>query len=69
MQILQLGKKSGGEDTMMDTLTTLLYGENEMDVWDEKRYVKEEQKIRDLFLNDTEFMEFIAKVRTLKGLW
>jgi len=45
----------------------LMYGGNEMDVWDEKQYVKEEQKIRDLFLNDPEFMEFIARVRTLKA--
>jgi len=52
---------------MRDTITTLLYGGNEMDVWDEKQFIKEEQKIRDLFLNDPEFMVFIAKVRTLKA--
>jgi len=67
MQILQLGKNRGGEDSMRDTITMLMYGGNEMDVWDEKQYVKEEQKIRDLFLNDPEFMEFIARVRTLKA--
>jgi hypothetical protein len=62
-----LGKNYGGEDTMRDTITTLLYCENEMDVWDENRYVKEEQKIRDLFLKDAEFMKFVARVRTLKA--
>jgi hypothetical protein len=67
MQILQMGNNSGGEDTMRDTIEALLYGENEMNAWDEKRYVKEEQKIRDLFLNDPEFMEFIARVRTLRA--
>jgi hypothetical protein len=61
-----MGKNYGGEDTMRDSISTLLYGRNEMDVWEEERYVKEEQKIRDLFLNDPEFMEFIARVRTLK---
>jgi hypothetical protein len=67
MQILQMGKNCGGEAIMRDTITTLLYGGHEMDEWDENRYVKEEQKIRDLFLNDPEFMEFIASVRTLKA--
>ncbi len=67
MQILQMGNNSGGEDTMRDTIEALLYGGNEMNVWDEKRYVKEEQKLRDMFLNDPEFMEFIARVRTLKA--
>jgi hypothetical protein len=67
MQILQLGKNCGDEDTMRDTIEMLLNGGHEMYVWDEKRYVKEEQKIRDLFLNDPEFMEFIARVRTLKA--
>jgi len=67
MQILQLGKNCGGEDIMKDTITELLYGGNEMDVWNEKRFVKEEQKIRDLFLNDPEFMKFIGRVRTLKA--
>jgi hypothetical protein len=62
-----MGKNCGGEDTMRDTIEALLYGGNEMDIWDEKRYVKEEHKIRDLFLNDPEFMEFIAMVRTLKA--
>jgi hypothetical protein len=60
MQILQLGKNCGGEDIMRDTITELLYGGNEMDVWNEKRFVKAEQKIRDLFLNDPEFMKFIG---------
>jgi hypothetical protein len=64
-----LGKKSGGEDTMMDTFTRLLHGENEMDVWDEKLYANEEQEIRNLFLNDPEFMELIARVRTIKAMW
>jgi hypothetical protein len=67
MQILQLGKTCGGEDTMRDAIDALLYDGNEMDIWDEKRYVKEEEKIRDLFLNDPEFMKFIARVRTLKA--
>jgi hypothetical protein len=67
MQILQLGKKCGGEDTMRDTIEAVSYGGYEMDVWDEKRYIKEEQKIRDLFMNDPEFMEFVARVRTLKA--
>jgi hypothetical protein len=52
---------------MRDTIEMLLYGENEIDIWDEKRYVKEEQKIRELFLNDPGFMEFIARVRMLKA--
>jgi hypothetical protein len=67
MQILHLGKKYGEEDTMMETLTTLLSGGNETDVWNETRYVNEEQKIRDLFLNDPEFMKYIARMRTLKA--
>lgn len=53
---------------MRDYIDALLNGRNELDdIWDEKRYVKEEQKIRDLFLNDPEFMEFIDRVRTLKA--
>jgi hypothetical protein len=52
---------------MIDTIMALFYGGKEMDIWDEKRYAKEEQKIRDLFLNDPEFMEFITRVRTLKA--
>jgi hypothetical protein len=67
MQILQMGKKYGEEDTMMETLTTLLHGGNETDIWNEPRYVNEEQKIRDLFLNDPEFMEYIARMRTLRA--
>ena len=67
MQILQLGKNCGGEDTMRDAIEALLYGENEMNVWDEKRYIKEEQKIRDMFLNNPEFMEYISRVRMLKA--
>ena len=67
MQILQLGKTCGGEDTMRDAIEALLCGGNEMDIWDEKRYVKEEQKIREMFLNDPEFMKFITRVRTLKA--
>jgi hypothetical protein len=67
MQILQLGKNCGGEDTMRDTIESLLFGGDEMDIWDEKRYVKEEQKIRDLFLNDPEFMKYVARVRTLRA--
>ena len=67
MQILQLGKTCGGDDTMRDAIEALLCGGNEMDIWDEKRYVKEEQKIRDLFLNDPDFMKFIARVRTFKA--
>ncbi|MFY9799680.1 MAG: hypothetical protein WAK10_00345 [Methanoregula sp.] len=66
MQILQMGKTCGGEGTMRDIMEALLAGGNEMDLWDEKRYVKEEQKIRNLFLNDPEFMKFIARVRMLK---
>jgi len=54
---------------MMDTFTRLLHGENEMDVWDEKLYANEEQEIRNLFLNDPEFMELIARVRTIKAMW
>jgi len=53
---------------MRDTIDALLYGGNDVEMWDEKRFVKEEQKIRDLFLNDPEFMEFIARVRTLKAV-
>jgi hypothetical protein len=67
MQILQLGKNGEGEDYMRETIEALLYGENEVNVWDEKQYIKEEQKIRDLFLNDPEFMAYIARVRTLKA--
>jgi hypothetical protein len=67
MQILHVGKNYGGEDTMRETIEALLYGRNETDVWDEKRYINEEQKIRDVFLNDPEFMEFIARMRTLKA--
>ena len=67
MQILHLGKKYGEEDTMMETLTTLLSVGNETDVWNETRYVNEEQKIRELFLNDPVFMEYIARMRTLKA--
>jgi hypothetical protein len=67
MQILQLGKKCGGEDHMMENLTTLLHGGENMDDWNENRYINEEQKIRDLFLNDPEFMKYIARVRTLKA--
>ena len=52
---------------MRDTIEALLGGGNEMDIWDENRYVKEEEKIRDLFLNDPEFMKFIARVRTFKA--
>ena len=52
---------------MRDTIMTLLDGGNEMDIWDEKRYVKEEQKIRDLFMNNPEFREYITRVRTLKA--
>jgi len=52
---------------MRDTIEAPPCGGNEMDIWDEKRYVKEEEKIRDLFLNDPEFMKFIARVRTLKA--
>jgi len=63
-----LGKNPWGEDTMRDTIDALLYGGNDVEMWDEKRFVKEEQKIRDLFLNDPEFMEFIARVRTLKAV-
>jgi hypothetical protein len=62
-----MGKNGGGEDIMRDTIEALLCGGNEMDIWDEKRYVKEEEKIRDLFLNDPEFMKFIARVRTFKA--
>jgi hypothetical protein len=62
-----MGKNCGGEDTMRDTIEALLCVGNEMDIWDEKRYVKEEQKIRELFLNDPDFMKFIARVRTLKA--
>jgi hypothetical protein len=67
MQILQLGKNCRGEGTMRDIIEMLLYSGQEMYVWDEKRYIKEEQKIRDLFLNDPEFMDFIARVRMLKA--
>ena len=52
---------------MREAIEALLCGGNEMDIWDEKRYVKEEQKIRDMFLNDPEFMKFITRVRTLKA--
>lgn len=52
---------------MREIIEALLYGGNEMNIWDEKRYVKEEQKIRDMFLNDPEFMEYIARMRTLKS--
>ena len=65
MQILQMGKTCGGEDTMRDAIEAILYGGNEMDIPDVKWYVKEEQKIRDMFLNDPEFMEFITRVRAL----
>jgi hypothetical protein len=61
-----MGKTCGGEGTMRDFMEALLDGGNEMDIWDEKRYVQEEQKIRNLFLNDPEFMEYIARVRMLK---
>jgi hypothetical protein len=63
-----LGKNPGGEDTMRDTIDALLNGGDDVEIWDEKRFVKEEQRIRDLFLNDPEFMEFIARVRTLKAV-
>jgi hypothetical protein len=63
-----LGKNPGDEDTMRDTIDALLYGGNDVEIWDEQRFVKEEQRIRDLFLNDPEFMEFIARVRTLKAV-
>ena len=62
-----MGNTCGGEGTMRDDIEALLYGGNEMNIWDEKRYVKEEQKIRDMFLNDPEFMEYIARMRTLKS--
>jgi hypothetical protein len=62
-----MGHNRGGEGTMRDIIEALLYGGNEMNVWDEKRYVKEEQKIRDMFLNDPEFLKFITRVRTLKA--
>jgi hypothetical protein len=68
MQILQLGKTCGGEDTMRDVIEAILYGGNEMDIWNEKRYIKEEQKIRDMFLSNPEFMEYITRVRALKGM-
>ena len=67
MQILQLGKNNEGEDYMRETFEALLYGGNEVNAWDDKQFIKEEQKIRDLFLNDPEFMEYIARVRTLKA--
>jgi hypothetical protein len=67
MQILQLGKNWEGEDYMRETIVSLLYVGNEMNAWDDKQFMKEEQKIRDLFLNDPEFMEYIARVRTLKA--
>jgi len=63
-----LGKNPGGEDTMRDTIDALLNGGDDVEIWDEKRFVKEEQRIRDLFLNDPEFMEFIVRVRTLKAV-
>lgn len=53
---------------MRETIDALLYGGSEGEIWDEKRFVKEEQRIRNLFLNDPEFMEFIARVRTLKAV-
>jgi len=53
---------------MRDAIDALLYGGNDGEMWDEKRFVKAEQRIRDLFLNDPEFMEFIARVRTLKAV-
>ena len=67
MQILQLGKNSEGEDTMKETFEAFVDGGNEMNAWDDKQFIKEEQKIRDLFLNDPEFMKYIARVRTLKA--
>jgi len=67
MQILQVGKNSAGEDTMRETFESMLYGGNEMNAWDEKQFMKEEKKIRDLFMNDPEFMEYITRVRTLKA--
>ncbi len=67
MQILQLGKNSEGEDTMREIIEAFVYGGNEMNAWDDKQFIKEEQKIRDLFLNDPEFMKYIARVRTLKA--
>jgi hypothetical protein len=68
MQILQLGKNKRDEGTMRDTIDALLCGGDVGEIWDEKRFVKEEQRIRDLFLNDPEFMEFVARVRTLKAV-
>jgi len=62
-----LGKNPGDEDTMRDTIDALLNGGDDGEIWDEKRFVKEEQRIRNLFLNDPEFMEFVARVRTLKA--
>jgi hypothetical protein len=62
-----MGNPCGGEVSMREVIEALLYGGNEMNIWDEKRYVKEEQKIRDMFLNDPEFMEYIARMRTLKS--
>jgi len=63
-----LGKNPGDEDTMRNTIDALLNGGDDEEIWDEKRFVKEEQRIRNLFLNDPEFMEFIARVRTLKAV-
>ena len=53
---------------MRNTIDALLNGGDDGEIWDEKRFVKEEQRIRNLFLNDPEFMEFIARVRTLKAV-
>ena len=52
---------------MRNTIDALLNGGDDEEIWDEKRFVKEEQRIRNLFLNDPEFMEFVARVRTLKA--
>jgi len=38
-----------------------------MKAWDKKRYVKEKEKMRNLFFSDPEFNEFITRIRTLRA--
>jgi len=67
MQILQLAKEHGGKNPMTKTKVFSLNRRKGMELWDEKRYNKEKEKMRALFLNDPEVRDFVSWVLTLKA--
>jgi len=67
MQILQLAKEHGGKNLMTKTKALSLNRRKGMELWDEKRYNKEKEKMRALFLNDPEVRDFVSWVRTSKA--